>query len=156
MILLKLVMWVLCSVLLLNSIITKQKLKSSHNIISFPVSKGIRVNYIYAFESVAVPLYQCSELCKNRKVCKSANFISEEKKCFLNAVIISNHTAVGDLTAVYIEKDNLNYVSVFFSLLCVLFFFYYYLGEGRGECQCIACLLLSYLISSQGSSIFTL
>ena len=77
-----------------------------------PTVKGVRVNSVYAFESIAVhAIRECRELCQKRKICKSADFMADERKCHLNAVIMTNATAVSHASTEYIEKDNLDFVS---------------------------------------------
>ena len=104
---------ILMIVLLFDFVIAKENVKTCRESIVIPATKGIRINSLYVFESIAVrTLYQCSELCQRRKICRSANFMADEQRCHLNAVILSNVTAVHDTSAQYIGNDAKDSVSI--------------------------------------------
>ena len=100
------------SILIFPSLFPIVNMINCSNRIGFRVMTGIRVRSLYAFECIAVRTpYECSELCERRKMCKSANFVIDEQRCYLNAVTISNETAVKNTSAEYIEKGAIDSVS---------------------------------------------
>ena len=101
------------SVLLFDMVTAVEHSNMCRSNVVIPSIKGVRVNSVYAFESIAVnTIHECTELCQRRKICKSANFMADERKCHLNAVIITNATGVSHASSEYIEKDSLDFVSI--------------------------------------------
>ena len=104
---------ILLLVFMCDLLIANDNVKTCYRSTVVPSTKGIRVNSLYAFESIALQtLHKCRELCQRRLICKSANFIAGERKCHLNAVMLSDDTAVLDINAEYIEKDAVDTVSI--------------------------------------------
>ena len=77
-------------------------------------TKGVKVNSLYAFESLLLmSTYGCAELCHRRKLCKSANFLTDRNICQLNTEILSNISAVTDDNAQHIRKISTQSVCIF-------------------------------------------
>ena len=78
------------------------------------LTKGVKVNSLYAFESlVLMSTYGCAELCHRRKLCKSANFLTDKNICQLNTAMLSNVSVVTDDNAHYIQKISTQSVCIF-------------------------------------------
>ena len=105
--------FILLSVLLFDLVTALKNAKMCCSSMVIPTIKGVRVNPLYAFESIAVhAIHECRELCQRRKICKSANFMADERKCNLNAVIMTNATGISHASAEYIENDAPDSVSI--------------------------------------------
>ena len=105
--------FILLSGLLFDFVKAFENAKVCRSSMVIPIIKGARVNSVYAFESIAIhAIHECMELCQRRKICKSANFMADERKCHLNAVIMTNATGVSHVSAEYMEKDAPNFVSI--------------------------------------------
>ena len=90
-----------------------ESVKQCRNSIVSPFIKGIKVSSLYAFESISArTVYECSELCQRRKICKSATFLAKEQKCQLNAVKKANAATIHDTSSEYIENAAFESVSI--------------------------------------------
>ena len=105
--------FILLSVLLFDWLTALENARICRRKMVNPTTKGVRVSSVYAFEFMAVQaIHECRELCQRRKICKSANYIADERKCHLNAVVMTNATGIIHTSAEYIEKDSPDFVSI--------------------------------------------
>ena len=87
-------------------------IKTCNNIMDLPVTNGIKLQSLYAFESLTShTVFECAELCIRRTLCRSANFLSDKRMCELNSVIKTDDIVAVDDNAEYLQKDEMQAVS---------------------------------------------
>ena len=109
----RMVSFVYTSLQYLDCIIASEYVGKCQNSSTFSIQKGIKVNSFYAIESLfSLSAYGCAEHCLRRKICKSSSFLPNRYICYLNTVVLSDLTAVKDISALYIPKAETRTVSI--------------------------------------------
>ena len=106
-------MYIVFIVLKFEMVASSQNLTTCRNTTLFSWRNGFKVNSLYSFESyISFSISECAQVCLRRKICKSANFLTHDSACQLNAAAVSSLTIVYDLEAKYIDRDEIFSVSI--------------------------------------------